>query len=157
MKIIGIDPGLACTGFGIIEVINNNLNLIDYGTVKTDSKEALNIRLNTIYDDLKCIIKKYKPKVMSVEQIFYGKNVKSALLLGHSRGVPLLLSAKFSLALYEFSARRIKQSLTGNGNATKEQVQFMVKNLLSIDEAPNPTDASDALAAAICYNQNFRI
>ncbi|MAX10599.1 MAG: crossover junction endodeoxyribonuclease RuvC [Candidatus Marinimicrobia bacterium] len=157
MKIIGIDPGLACTGFGIIEVINNNLNLIDYGTVKTDSKEALNIRLNTIYDDLKYIIKKYKPKVMSVEQIFYGKNVKSALLLGHSRGVPLLLSAKFSLALYEFSARRIKQSLTGNGNATKEQVQFMVKNLLSIDEAPNPTDASDALAAAICYNQNFRI
>ena len=157
MKIIGIDPGLACTGFGIIEVINNNLNLIDYGTVKTDSKEALNIRLNTIYDDLKYIIKKYKPKVMSVEQIFYGKNVKSALLLGHSRGVPLLLSAKFSLALYEFSARRIKQSLTCNGNATKEQVQFMVKNLLSIDEAPNPTDASDALAAAICYNQNFRI
>ena len=157
MKIIGIDPGFACTGFGIIEVINNNLNLIDYGTVKTDSKEALNIRLNTIYDDLKYIIKKYKPKVMSVEQIFYGKNVKSALLLGHSRGVPLLLSAKFSLALYEFSARRIKQSLTGNGNATKEQVQFMVKNLLSIDDAPNPTDASDALAAAICYNQNFRI
>ena len=157
MKIIGIDPGLACTGFGIIEVINNNLNLIDYGTVKTDSKEALNIRLNTIYDDLKYIIKKYKPKVMSVEQIFYGKNVKSALLLGHSRGVPLLLSAKFSLALYEFSARRIKQSLTGNGNATKEQVQFMVKNLLSIDDAPNPSDASDALAAAICYNQNFRI
>ena len=157
MKIIGIDPGLACMGFGVIEVVNNNLNLIDYGTVKTDSKESLNIRLNTIYDDLKYIIKKYKPKVMSVEQIFYGKNVKSALLLGHSRGIPLLLSAKFSLALYEFSARRIKQSLTGNGNATKEQVQFMVKNLLSIDEIPNPTDASDALAAAICYNQNFRI
>ena len=157
MKIIGIDPGLACMGFGVIEVVNNNLNLIDYGTVKTDSKESLNIRLNTIYDDLKYIIKKYKPKVMSVEQIFYGKNVKSALLLGHSRGIPLLLSAKFRLALYEFSARRIKQSLTGNGNATKEQVQFMVKNLLSIDEVPNPTDASDALAAAICYNQNFRI
>ena len=157
MKIIGIDPGLACTGFGIIEAVNNNLNLIDYGTIKTDSKESLNIRLNTIYDDLKYIIKKYKPKVMSVEQIFYGKNVKSALLLGHSRGVPLLLSAKFGLALYEFSARRIKQSLTGNGNATKEQVQFMVKNLLSLDDVPNPTDASDALAASICYNQNFRI
>ena len=157
MKIIGIDPGLACMGFGIIEIINNNLSLIDYGTVKTNSKEPLNIRLNTIYDDLKYIIKKYKPKVMSVEQIFYGKNVKSALLLGHSRGVPLLLSAKFSLTLYEFSARRIKQSLTGNGNATKEQVQFMVKNLLSMNQIPNPSDASDALAAAICYNQNFRI
>ena len=157
MKIIGIDPGLACTGFGIIEVINNNLNIIDYGIVKTDSKEPLNIRLNTIYNDLKYIIKKYNPKVMSVEQIFYGKNVKSALLLGHSRAIPLLLSAKFSLAFYEFSARRIKQSLTGNGNATKEQVQFMVKNLLTMDEVPSPSDASDALAAAICYNQNFRI
>ena len=157
MKIIGIDPGLACMGFGIIEIINNNLNLVDYGTVKTDSKEPLNIRLNTIYDDLKYIIKKYKPKVMSVEQIFYGKNVKSALLLGHSRGIPLLLSASLGLTLYEFSARRIKQSLTGNGNATKEQVQFMVKNLLSMDEVPSPSDASDALAAAICYNQNFRI
>ena len=157
MKIIGIDPGLACTGFGIIEVNNNNLNLIDYGVVKTNSKELLNIRLNTIYEDLKYIIKKYKPTAMSVEQIFYGKNVKSALLLGHSRGIPLLLSAKFNLTLYEFSARRIKQSLTGNGNASKEQVQFMVKNLLSIDQLPNPTDASDALAAAICYNQNFRI
>jgi len=157
MKIIGIDPGLACMGFGIIEVINNNLNLVDYGTVKTDSKGPLNIRLNTIYDDLKYIIKKYKPKVMSVEQIFYGKNVKSALLLGHSRGIPLLLSASLGLTLYEFSARRIKQSLTGNGNATKEQVQFMVKNLLSMDEVPSPSDASDALAAAICYNQNFRI
>ena len=157
MKIIGIDPGLACTGFGIIEIVNNNLNLIDYGIVKTDSKEPLNIRLNTIYDDLKYIIKKYKPKVMSVEQIFYGKNVKSALLLGHSRGIPLLLSASLGLTLYEFSARRIKQSLTGNGNATKEQVQFMVKNLLSMDEVPSPSDASDALAAAICYNQNFRI
>ena len=157
MKIIGIDPGLACTGFGIIEVVNNNLTLSDYGIVKTDSKESLNIRLNTIYNDLKYIIKKYNPKVMSVEQIFYGKNVKSALLLGHSRGIPLLLSAKFNLALYEFSARRIKQSLTGNGNATKEQVQFMVKNLLSMDQIPDPADASDALAAAICYNQNFRI
>jgi crossover junction endodeoxyribonuclease RuvC len=157
MKIIGIDPGLACTGFGIIEVINNNLNIIDYGIVKTDSKRPLNIRLNTIYEDLKYIIKKYNPKVMSVEQIFYGKNVKSALLLGHARGIPLLLSAKFSLSLYEFSARRIKQSLTGNGNATKEQVQFMVKNLLSMEEVPSPSDASDALAAAICYNQNFRI
>ena len=155
MKIIGIDPGLACTGFGIIEVINNNLNLIDYGTVKTDSKEALNIRLNTIYDDLKYIIKKYKPKVMSVEQIFYGKNVKSALLLGHSRGVPLLLSAKFSLALYEFSARRIKQSLTGNGNATKEQVQFMVSNILKLEKLPKPIDITDAMAVGICFINNF--
>ena len=157
MKILGIDPGVACTGFGLIKVVNNDLEVIDYGVVRTNQKETLNIRLNTIYQDLKYIIQKYQPSVMSVEQIFYGKNVKSALLLGHARGIPLLLAAKFKLTLYEFSARRIKQSLTGNGNASKEQVQFMVKNLLSMKELPAPLDASDALAAAICYNQNCRI
>jgi len=157
LRILGIDPGLACTGFGIIDVVNNQLKVIDYGVIKTDQKSQLNIRLNTIFQDLKYIIDKFKPSVMSVEQIFYGKNVKSALLLGHARGVPLLLSAKFKLTLYEFSARRIKQSLTGNGNASKEQVQFMVQKLLSMEELPNPMDASDALAAAICYNQSFRI
>ena len=157
MKILGIDPGLACSGFGIIQIADNSLELVDYGTIKTNQKDPLNVRLNTIFQDLRYIIKKFKPAVMSVEQIFYGKNVKSALLLGHARGVPLLLSAEFKLTLYEFSARRIKQSLTGNGNASKEQVQFMVQKLLSIKELPSPMDASDALAAAICYNQNFRI
>ena len=157
MRILGIDPGLACTGFGVIEVVNNQMKFIDYGVVKTNQKESLNIRLNTIYQDLKYIIGQFKPSVMSVEQIFYGKNVKSALLLGHARGVPLLLSAEFKLTLYEFSPRRIKQSLTGNGNASKEQVQFMVQKLLVMKELPTPMDASDALAAAICYNQNFRI
>ena len=157
MRILGIDPGLACTGFGIIDVGNSQLKVIDYGVIKTDQKKQLNIRLNTIFQDLKYIIDKFKPSVMSVEQIFYGKNVKSALLLGHARGIPLLLSAEFKLTLYEFSARRIKQSLTGNGNASKEQVQFMVQKLLYMEELPSPMDASDALAAAICYNQNFRI
>lgn len=157
MRILGIDPGLACTGFGVVEVIDNQMKFIDYGAVKTKPKESLNVRLNTIFQDLRFIIDQFKPSVMSVEQIFYGKNVKSALLLGHARGVPLLLSAEFKLTLYEFSPRRIKQSLTGNGNASKEQVQFMVQKLLSMKELPNPMDASDALAAAICYNQNFRI
>tara|TARA_B110000116_G_C16766143_1_gene550918 strand:+ start:679 stop:1152 length:474 start_codon:yes stop_codon:yes gene_type:complete len=157
LRILGIDPGLACTGFGVVEVIDNQMKFIDYGAVKTKPKESLNVRLNTIFQDLRFIIDQFKPSVMSVEQIFYGKNVKSALLLGHARGVPLLLSAEFKLTLYEFSPRRIKQSLTGNGNASKEQVQFMVQKLLSMKELPNPMDASDALAAAICYNQNFRI
>ena len=157
MKIIGIDPGLSCTGFGIIEISENNKTIIDYGVVKTNSKDPLCDRLKVLYEDLKYIIEKYKPTVMSIEQIFYGKNVKSALLLGHARGVPMLLSAIYKLPLYEFSPRRIKQSLTGNGNSTKEQVQFMVKKILLMDELPQPIDASDALAIAVCYNQNFRI
>ena len=157
MKIIGIDPGLSCTGFGIIEVSENNKSIIDYGVVKTDSKDPLCDRLKVLHEDLEYIIKKYKPTVMSIEQIFYGKNVKSALLLGHARGIPMLLSATYKLPLYEFSPRRIKQSLTGNGNSTKEQVQFMVKKILLMDQLPEPIDASDALAIAVCYNQNFRI
>lgn len=157
MKIIGIDPGLSCTGFGIIEVSENDKSIIDYGVVKTDSKDPLCDRLKVLHEDLEYIIKKYKPTVMSIEQIFYGKNVKSALLLGHARGIPMLLAAIYKLPLYEFSPRRIKQSLTGNGNSTKEQVQFMVKKVLLMDELPQPIDASDALAIAVCYNQNFRI
>ena len=157
MRIIGIDPGLLCTGFGILDISGNEFSVVDYGVVKTNSKDPLNIRLKTIYEDLEYIINRYKPSVMSIEQIFYGKNVKAALLLGHARGIPMLLSANNGLPLFEFSARKIKQSLTGNGNATKEQVQFMVKNLLSMDKIPEPIDASDALAIAICYKQNSRI
>ena len=157
MRILGIDPGLACTGFGIIDVGNSQLKVIDYGVIKTDQKKQLNIRLNTIFQDLKYIIDKFKPSVMSVEQIFYGKNVKSALLLGHARGIPLLLSAEFKLTLYEFSARRIKQSLTGNGNASKEQVQFMVMQILNLKEPPKPLDVSDSMAVGICYLNQFKL
>ena len=157
MKIIGIDPGLLCTGFGIIESSNNKLHVIDFGIIKTNSKESLNKRLKTIYNDIKEILEHYKPAIMSIEEIFYGKNVKSALLLGHARSIPMLLSANYNMPLYEFASRRIKQSITGNGNATKEQVQFMVQKILLMDSMPEPLDASDALATAICYNQNFKI
>ena len=157
MKIIGIDPGLRCTGFGIIDSSNNNLEVIDFGIIKTDSKESLSKRLKTIYCDVKEIIEMYKPSIMSIEDIFYGKNVKSALLLGHARSVPMVVSANYDMPLYEFSSRRIKQAITGNGNATKEQVQFMVQRILLMDKLPQPLDASDALATAICYNQNFKI
>ena len=157
MKIIGIDPGLSCTGFGVVDSSNNNLEVIDFGIIKTNSKDSLSKRLNTIYCDVKEVIEIYKPSIMSIEDIFYGKNVKSALLLGHARSVPMVVSANYDMPLYEFSSRRIKQSITGNGNATKEQVQFMVQKILLMDELPKPLDASDALAAAICYNQNFKI
>ena len=157
MKILGIDPGLVCTGFGVIESSNNNLKVVDFGIIKADPKDSLSQRLKTIYDDVKEIVEMYKPSIMSIEEVFCGKNVKSALLLGHARAVPMVLSANYNMPVYEFSSRRIKQSITGNGNATKEQVQFMVKNILLMDSLPQPLDASDALAIAICYNQNFKI
>jgi len=157
LKILGIDPGLVCTGFGVIESSNNNLKVVDFGIIKADPKDSLSQRLKTIYDDVKEIVEMYKPSIMSIEEVFCGKNVKSALLLGHARAVPMVLSANYNMPVYEFSSRRIKQSITGNGNATKEQVQFMVKNILLMDSLPQPLDASDALAIAICYNQNFKI
>jgi len=157
LKIIGIDPGLRCTGFGIIDSLNNKLEVIDFGIIKTDSKDSLSKRLKTIYNDIKEIIEMHRPSIMSIEEIFYGKNVKSALLLGHARAIPMVVSANYDMPLYEFSSRRIKQSITGNGNATKEQVQFMVQKILLMDNMPEPLDASDALATAICYNQNFKI
>ena len=157
MIILGIDPGLVTTGYGLIQIKNNSCKILDFGIISPNSKEKLSSRLRTIYDDISMIIDKFNPSILSIEEVFFGKNVKSALLLGHARGVPMLLSAIYKLPLYEFSPRRIKQSLTGNGNSTKEQVQFMVKKVLLMDELPQPTDASDALAIAVCYNQNFRI
>ena len=157
MIVLGIDPGLTRTGFGILSISKNKPTLIDYGIIESNKNDSLSKRLFTIFSDVEKIIQTFSPTIISIEETFYGINVKSALLLGHSRGIPLLLSAKFKLSLHEFSARRIKQSLTGNGNASKVQVQFMVQKLLSMQEAPNPMDASDALAAAICYNQSFRL
>jgi len=151
MNILGIDPGLGTTGYGIISNINNEMELVDFGTIKTSPKDRLSKRLKIIFDDISELIIKYKPSIFSIEEIFYSNNVKSSLLLGHARGVAIAAAATNDIIVYEYSAKKIKQSLTGNGNAHKEQVKFMVKNLLKLQEAPKSNDASDALAIAICY------
>ena len=151
MNILGIDPGLGTTGYGIITNINNEMELVDFGTIKTSPKDSLSKRLKIIFDDISELIIKYKPSIFSIEEIFYSNNVKSSLLLGHARGVAIAAAATNDIIVYEYSAKKIKQSLTGNGNAHKEQVKFMVKNLLKLQEAPKSNDASDALAIAICY------
>ena len=151
MNILGIDPGLGTTGYGIISNINNEMELVDFGTIKTSPKDSLSKRLKIIFDYISELIIKYKPSIFSIEEIFYSNNVKSSLLLGHARGVAIAAAATNDIIVYEYSAKKIKQSLTGNGNAHKEQVKFMVKNLLKLQEAPKSNDASDALAIAICY------
>ena len=151
MNILGIDPGLGTTGYGIISNINNNIQLVDFGTIKTSPKDDLSIRLKIIFDNISVLIDKYSPAIFSIEEIFYSNNVKSSLLLGHARGVAIAAAAIQDIIIYEYSAKKIKQSLTGNGNAHKEQVKFMVTNLLKLKEAPKSNDASDALAIAICY------
>ena len=158
MRILGIDPGLTQTGFGIIHAGNSNPTLLDYGIIKPPgSNIPLAQRLKTIYKDIIEIIKNYKPTVLAIEDVFYGKNVKSTLLLGHARGAAMLAGAEFDMPIYEYSARKIKQAVTGNGNAHKKQVQFMVKSRLNMKTLPEPLDASDGLAIAICHYQQIRL
>ena len=154
---MGVDPGLIQTGFGIINVSDNKTTLIDYGIIKPSPKDRLANRLFTIYNDVCNIIADFKPQVFAIEDVFYGKNVKSAMRLGQSRGAAMVAAASKGMPIHEYSARKVKQSITGNGNAHKSQIQFMVKAKLHMDHNPEPMDASDALAIALCYDHQFRM
>ena len=157
MKILGIDPGLVQTGYGIIIINNKDPQIVDYGVVKPIVNEELASRLLTIFEDVSEIINMHKPSIFSIEDVFYGKNAKSALRLGQARGAAMVAAASAGLSIHEYSARKIKQAVTGNGNAHKEQVQFMVKATLKMNKLPEPIDASDALATALCHFQQFRL
>tara|TARA_B100000945_G_C20426702_1_gene620941 strand:- start:6028 stop:6510 length:483 start_codon:yes stop_codon:yes gene_type:complete len=157
MIILGIDPGLIQTGFGVIDINNDIPLLVDYGVVKPIQKDPLALRLLTIYKDVVEIINKYHPIVCAIEDVFYGKNIKSTLLLGQARGAAMVAAGSRDISIFEYSARKVKQSITGNGNAHKEQVQFMVKAKLKLNSLPEPMDAADALAIALCHNHQFRI
>jgi len=153
---LGIDPGLSKMGFGVIKINDEQPSLIDFGIISTTADQPLEKRLKTIYLDLKTVIKEYQPKAMSVEGSFFGKNVRSMMMLGHARGMALLGAAQAGIPVYEYSPRKIKQSVTGNGNATKEQVKYMVQIILGLKEKKIPDDASDALAIALCHTKQFR-
>ena len=157
MRILGIDPGLTRTGFGIIDVNNEILKLVDYGIVKPNNKDKLERRLLTIFKDMSKILDQYNPTIVCIEEVFYGKNVKSALLLGQARGAAMLSAASKKINIFEYSAKKVKQSITGNGNANKDQVKFMVGSILDIKNFDIPLDASDALAIALCHSQQFKI
>ena len=156
MKILGIDPGLRQTGYGLIAFKNDTIKLVDYGVIKTDNKTSTPDRLLTIFNDMSTIIHKFNPHKFVIEDIFYSINVKTTIALGQARASAILAAASNNVSIAEYSTRKIKQALTGNGNSTKEQVQFMVKSILKIDFLPEPIDASDALATAICYSTQFR-
>ena len=157
MLVLGIDPGLVTTGYGFIQSKNNDANIIDYGTISPKKTDNLSLRLNTIYEDITYIIEEYKPSVMAIEEVFYGKNVKSALLLGHARGVAMVCASKNSIPVFEYSARKVKQSITGNGTAHKSQVQYMIMQSFSLKSDNFSLDASDALAIALCHINQVKI
>ena len=149
MIILGIDPGFARTGYGVIEEKNKNLRVLTYGCLSTPSGLIFEKRLKKIHEGLNDLIKKYHPEVCAVEKIFFCKNTKTAIDVGQARGVVILTAAEKNLEIREFTPLQVKQSLTGYGKAEKQQVQKMVKLLLDLREIPRPDDAADALALAI--------
>ena len=151
MKVLGIDPGSETLGWGVVEGSGLKYQLIDYGTVKSSPKETFSKRLLKIYDGVEAVIKEFQPDVISVEEAFYANNVKVALKLGQVRGVVLLCGEKAKLEVGEYAPRLIKQTVVGYGNAEKHQVQEMVRVLLRMQKVPEPHDAADALAIAICH------
>jgi len=158
MRIIGIDPGTGILGFGVIDIDEKgNLKMVDAGVIRTPAKEKDSIRLATIYDELTNIIKENKPDTMSVEKLFFAKNVTTAMTVSQARGVILLCGERAGLKIFEYTPLQIKQSLTGYGRAEKKQIQEMVKILLGLKEVPKPDDCADALAAAITHSMMGKI
>lgn len=147
--ILGIDPGTAIVGFGVIAVNGQNLRLVAYGCITTPAKTPQVIRLKHIYNELKDVIKKYQPDQVAVEQLFFYNNAKTALTVGEARGVILLAAAQNKLPVREFTPLQVKQAVSCYGKASKSQVQRMVKLLLNLSDIPKPDDAADALAVAI--------
>lgn len=157
MRILGIDPGSNCTGYGVIEKEGEALKLINFGTIKLDSQDSFPKRLKKIKHHIADIIKSLQPQVMAIEGLFYAKNVKSALKLGHVRGVILLVAVEEELPVFEYSPLEVKSAITGYGRADKHQVQQMVKRLLRLQDIPQPEDAADALALAICHAHSEKV
>ncbi len=149
--ILGVDPGLAITGFAIIEKKKKSKILIAYGCIRTSSKEDHYKRLLTIYEDITQIITKYQPEVAAVEKLFFNKNVRTALKVGEARGVVLLAIAKTNLSIFEYTPLQVKQALVGYGRADKQQVQYMVKSEFNLKKAPSPDDVADACAVALTH------
>ena len=150
--ILGIDPGTAITGYGVVAQDRGSaVSLVECGVVRTSADKALAVRIREIYEEITALITRHQPSVVVVEDVFQGKNVQSALKLGHARGAILLAAALAEITIAEYSPREIKKAVVGNGNATKEQVGFMVQQQLRLKTAPTPSDAADGVAAALCH------
>ena len=157
MIILGIDPGYAIVGFGVIEKTGHDIKVLDYGVITTPKEDTMPVRLKTIYDSLCVLIDKYKPDCMAIEELFFQNNQKTAINDAQARGVTLHKKKKKIGKLYEYTPLQIKQALTGVGRAEKKQVQYMVKAILGLSSIPKPDDAADALAAALTHAQTNQI
>lgn len=154
MKILGIDPGYAIMGYGIVDMTGNHFDVITYGSIVTDKNMAMPDRLKHLYNSLMDIICEYEPEVAAIEELFFNSNAKTAILVGQARGVAVLACSNCGMEIAEYTPLQIKQALVGNGRAEKKQVQYMVKMLLNLDKVPKPDDTADALAAAVTHGHS---
>lgn len=157
MRALGIDPGTATTGYGIIDFLAGREKLVYYGTISTAVGDAMPIRLCRIKYELDRLLQDYQPDVVAVEELFYHRNSKTVITVAQSRGVVLLTAAAAGLPIAEYTPLQVKQSVVGYGNADKRQVQIMVQRILAMNEIPRPDDAADALAVAICCLHSYRL
>ena len=151
MRILGIDPGFAITGYSIIDYIGNKFKLITSGAILTDARTSFPLRLEKIYYELKDIIENYKPDCMSIEELFFNNNAKTAINVAQARGVILVTARQNDLNIYEYTPLQVKQAVTGYGRADKIQVQRMVKMILNTEKLPKLDDITDSMAMAICH------
>lgn len=156
MRILGIDPGIAIVGYGIVDKEGNRYKTVAYDAVTTRAHTPLEERLEKVYNGVDEIIKTHKPDVMSIEELFFNNNAKTALTVGQARGVIILAAVKNGVPVYEYTPLQVKQALTGYGRAGKTQIQQMMKSMLGLTEIPKPDDVADALAIAVCHGNSIR-
>jgi crossover junction endodeoxyribonuclease RuvC len=154
---LGIDPGLANTGWGVIEQTGSRRRALAYGCIATEASDDIAVRLKQIHDGIAAVIERYQPSELGIEVVYFGSNAKSALATGQARGAALVAVAARELVVGEYSPTRVKQVVVGEGHAEKQQVQYMVKALLALDHEPSPDHAADALAVALCHAQLRRL
>ena len=151
MRIMGIDPGTRIVGYGVVDLVGNQMRPVTHGVIYADMKNDYGKRLRSIHDGLTQVIVTHRPDQVAIEEAFYGKNAASALRMGEGRGVAILAAALHDKPLFQYTPAEVKKAVVGNGRAHKEQIQEMVRLLLGLPEIPEPEDAADALAVAICH------
>lgn len=157
MVILGIDPGYAIVGIGVIEYKGNKFRMHEYNAVTTEAGEKTSDRLREIYEGVSYFIDKYSPDAVAIEELFFNSNQKTAIMVAQARGVILLAAINKGIPIYEYTPLQVKQSVTGYGRADKKQIQAMVKMMLHLEKTPKPDDAADALALAICHAHSNRL
>ena len=155
--VLGIDPGTAITGYGVVaKTVTGDYELLACGVLRTQASDPMPQRLLELFHDMKALISEFQPDDVAIEKLFFGRNVTTAITVGQARGVLLLAAAELGLAVAEYTPAEVKQAITGYGNADKRQIQEMVQRLLQLREAPRPDDAADGVAVAVCHLQHSR-